>query len=384
MGTIKEARSGVWRLRFDGPDRNGERQQKQVTFRGTKRAAERELARLETEVGSGSYVAPVRETVAEFLERWLEAYAKTNTTARTFQRYSDIVRGHLVPALGQLTLTKLQPLHIQEYYSEALATGRRDGNGGLSAKTVLHHHRVLREALKHAVKWRLIAVNPADATEPPRPQPHEIRVLSEDEVARLIDAAKGTPLAFPILVALSTGLRRGEILALRWEDIDLQRATLAVRQSLEETRDGIRFKVPKTKKSRRVVALPAALVEALVRHKGEQAQHRLMIGPDYRDHGLVIARPDGTPVRPNYITLAFTRLSRRCELHGVRFHDLRHTHATELLRQGIHPKVVSERLGHATVGMTLDVYSHVLPDMQEEAARRIDQALRAVMGGGAG
>lgn len=381
MGTVNETRPGIWKIRFDGPDRNGHRQQKQITFKGTKRAAERELARLETEVHAGAYLAPARETVTDYLERWLDAYAKTNTTARTCERYASIIRCHLIPALGQLPLAKLEPLHIQAYYSEALEKGRRNGQGGLSAKTVLHHHRVLREALKHAVKWRLLAANPADATEPPRPRPHEVRVLTEAEITRLLEVARSTPLSFPILLALGTGLRRGEILALRWEDIDMKRGTLAVRQSLEETRDGVRFKVPKTKKSRRVVALPTTLVEALVRHKGEQAKLRLMMGPGYQDHGLVVARVDGTPVRPNYVTQAFTKLTRRHNLSGVRFHDLRHTHATELLRQGIHPKVVSERLGHATIGMTLDVYSHVLPDMQEEAARRIDGALRAAMGG---
>jgi integrase len=207
-----------------------------------------------------------------------------------------------------------------------------------------------------------------------------MRALDEAATAKLLRAASDSRLSLPILLAVTTGLRRGEILGLRWKDVDFQNSSLAVRQSLEQTRDGLTFKQPKTAKGRRVVALPTLAVEGLKRHKLKQVTTKLAFGAAYQDHDLVCARDDGTPWPPDTFSSAFVGLIRREEVQTVRFHDLRHTHATQLLRQGVHPKVVSERLGHATVGITLDVYSHVLPGMQAEAASRTDAALRAALG----
>ena len=204
--------------------------------------------------------------------------------------------------------------------------------------------------------------------------------LDDAATAKLLRAATGSRLAIPVTLAVATGLRRGEILALRWKDVDLERASLAVRQSLEQTRSRLcSFKQPKTTKGRRVVALPALAVDALRQHKIEQAKMKLALGGAYEDHDLVCARDDGRPWPPDAFSTAFGGLVRRSEVPAIRFHDLRHTHATQLLRQGVHPKIVSERLGHSTVGITLDVYSHVLPGMQEEAALRTDEALRAAL-----
>jgi len=203
---------------------------------------------------------------------------------------------------------------------------------------------------------------------------HEVK-LTGRQVERIAEPVDGATL----LLAVTTGLRRGEILALRWQDVNLEAATLAVRRSLEQTTAGLKFKQPKTQKGRRVVALPPITVEALRRHKADPAKVKLFLGPAYKDQGLICGRVHGTPEGPNEITAGFAALIRNTKLPQIRFHDLRHSHATQLLRQGIHPKIVSERLGHSTVGITLDVYSHVLPDMQEEAARKIDLALRAAM-----
>ncbi len=371
-------RGGTWVFVLDlGRGSGGKRRQKwQGGFR-TRKDAERELTRVLHELNTGAYVEPSKFTVSEYLGQWLEHYAKTNVAPKTAERYAEIVKVHLAPALGGHPLARLQPLHIQTYYSQALQSGRRDGQGGLSAQTVLHHHRVLREALRQAVKWQLLARNPADAVEPPRPRRHETRTLDEEATARLLEAVKGGRLYLPVLLAATTGMRRGEILALRWQDVDLRAGTLAVRQSMEQTREGCRFKQPKTQKSRRVIALPPLAVEGLRRHKAEQAKQKLLLGPGYQDNGLVCAQPDGQPWSPGALTNAFRYVVRRAGYPGIRFHDLRHGHASQLLRAGIHPKVVSERLGHSTVGITLDTYSHVLPGLQEEAARRIDTALRA-------
>ena len=314
-----------------------------------------------------------------FLKRWLRDYAAVRVAAKTFERYAEIVRLHLIPALGHHPLAKLQPLHIQAHYSQALQDGRRDGKGGLLAQTVLHHHRILKEALQQAVRWQLLARNPADAVDPPRPRRREMRALDDAPTAVLLTAAEGTSLHIPVLLAVTTGLRRGEVVGLRWSDVDLDAETLAVRQCVEQTKAGLSFKEPKTAKGRRVVAVPRITTEALRRHKAEQAKQRLLLGPAYHDQGLVCARPDGRIWAPQALSAAFSALAHRLHL-PIGFHGLRHSHATQLLKQGVHPKIVSERLGHATVGITLDVYSHVLPGMQEDAARRADAALRAALG----
>lgn len=355
-----------------GPD--GKRRQKWHKLGArTKREAQQELAKLVADLARGTYVEPTRLTVAEYLERWLADYAKPNVAPKTFERYEGIVRNHLIPALGSVPLARLQPLHIQEYYSRALQSGRLDRRpGNLSPTTVLHHHRVLKEALGQAVKWQVIPRNPADAVEPPRPAAKELRVLTAEQVDRLLEVAKGTPLSMAILLAVATGMRRGEILALRWQDVDLEAGTISVRRALEQTKAGLRFKEPKTAGSRRVVVLPAFAVEALRRHRVVQAEQRLRAGPAWEDHDLVVTTATGRPL-VNNLRRDFRALLASAGLPPVRFHDLRHSHATWLLAQGVHPKVVSERLGHSQVGITLNIYSHVLPAMQREAAEKLDR-----------
>jgi integrase len=362
-----------------GRDSNGKRHQKWQTVRGTKRDAQRELNTLLHSLQTGVYVEPTKLTVGEYLRRWLDDCAKTNVAAKTYERYDEIVRLHLIPGLGHFVLTRLQPLHIQETYSGMLSHGRRDRLGGLSARTVLHHHRVLRQALQQAVRWQLLVRNPADAVEPPRPKLTEMRTLDWDEVVRFIELARGTRFYVPIVLDFAAGMRRGEILALRWKDIDLRAGSLAICQSLEQTRAGLAFKEPKTKKSRRVIVLPAFAIETLKRHRAEQSALRMQMGGTYKNHDLVCPRPDGSPWPPGSFSSEFIDFARHHGFDSISFKSLRHTHATLLMKLGIHPKVVSERLGHSTVGMTLDVYSHVLPSMQQDAAEKIDVALR---GGG--
>jgi integrase len=223
------------------------------------------------------------------------------------------------------------------------------------------------------VRWLLVARNIAEAVEPPRPAHRKMRALDEGQTAAVLGALRSTPLALPVLLAVTTGMRRGEILGLRWQDVDLDGGVVTVQQALEETRAGVRWKQPKTARGRRLVTLPTVAVEALRRYR----EQRELAGPT-RPEGLAVTCGDGHPWRPDEFTRAFARAVRRAGLGPMRFHDLRHTHATLLLRQGVHPKIVSERLGHSTVGITLDTYSHVLPGMQEEAARKLDLALRAV------
>ncbi len=379
-GHIVKRGEDTWSLVFDlGRGEDGKRKQKWVTVRGTKREAEKELARLLHEAHTGTFVEPSRMTLAEYLEYWLENYAQTKVSPKTFESYAEFIRLYIIPKLGQHKLAKLQVAHIQSYYTQMLTSGRLKRAGGLSAQSVLHQHRILRQALQQAVKWQFLGRNPADAVVAPRPDHREMRALTDRETAQLLKAAEGTRLYMPILLAITTGLRRGELLGLRWADMDLSTGVLSVRQSLGRTRSGMAFKPPKTAKSRRTVTLPAFVIEALERHRAVQNEERRLLGGAYQDQDLVAAEPDGQPQSPGALSRAFSKLIIAKRLPQVRFHDLRHSHATQLLKQGVHPKIVSERLGHSTIGLTLDTYSHVLPGMQEEAAKRVDTALRAAL-----
>ena len=381
-GHIRARGANAWELKYDaGSDPvTGKRITRFKTVRGAKRDAQRELRAILTAVDGCAYVDPSKLTVAEWLRQWLDE-AQHSVARKTLERYREIVERHLVPALGAIALTKLQAIHIQHYYVEALASGRRDGTGGLSARTVNHHDRVLNVAMKRARALRLIPTNPVEDVSRPRVEQHEMQVLEPAECAALLAAARDSRI-FPIIIlTLGTGLRRGEVLGLRWSDVDLARKIVIVQQSLEQTRAGLAFKTPKTRKSRRTIALSPTLVEVLHAHRAKQAAERLALGMSRAPDGLTFTRLDGDPIWPDALTKEFGRIVRRAKVRRITFHGLRHTHATDLLRAGVHPKIASERLGHSTVGITLDTYSHATPSLQEDAAMRIDAGLRATLPG---
>jgi len=370
-GHIRERSPGHWAIVIDVRDpQTGKRKRRWHSFTGTKRQAQVECARLLTEMKNGTAVDPSRMTVAAFLERWIE-HMQGQVSPRSHERYAELCRKNLAPLLGGLALTKLQPAHISAAYAKALTSGRRDGQGGLSARTVTHMHRVLREALQQAVRWQLLARNPADAVKPPKVERKQMSVLDAQATAELIEAARPYSMFLPILLAVTTGMRRGEIAALRWKSVDLDAGQLSVVASIEQTQAGCREKQPKSGKGRTIV-LPLVLIEELRKHRVEQAQHLLSIGVRLTPDHHVVMQPDGMARTPNGLTAGYRTFLNARGLKRIRLHGLRHTHATHLLQSGIHPKIASERLGHSKVGITLDLYSHVLPGMQNEAADRID------------
>jgi integrase len=374
-GHIRERSPGHWAIIIDVPDATGKRRQRWHSFKGTKREAQIECARLLTEIKNGTAVEPSRMTVAAFLERWIEHMAG-QVSPRSHERYAEIARKNIVPLLGGLVLTKLKPEQISQAYAKALASGRRDGSGGLSPRTVGHMHRVLREALQQAVRWTMLVRNPADAAPPPKVEHKQMSVLDTDATIELIEAARPYRIFVPILLGVLCGLRRGEIAALRWRSVDLDTGQLMVVASIEQTRAGCREK--ETKSGRvRTIALPASLIEELRRHRAKQAEELLQLGARLSDDHHVVMQADGTSLQPNTLTRVFTDFLAARGLKRVRFHDLRHSHATHMLAAGIHPKVASERLGHSKVGITLDLYSHVMPGMQAEAAAAVDGAMQA-------
>lgn len=376
-GHIRQRGKNSWALVIDlgkGPD--GKRRQKWHTVHGGKRKAEAELRRLLSELDNGTYVEPSAQSIGAYLTDWLTVI-QPRLSPKTFARYDEIVRLHLIPAFGSIELQKLNGIHLETYYANARVSGRADGKGGLSEQTLLHHHRVLSKAMKRAVRLKLRAGNPCADIEAPKPIRKEVAVLNERQTMALLQAAAGSRLYAPVLVAVTTGLRLGELLALRWEDIDPDGAELSVYRTLQRVKKlGLIVKeLPKTRTSRRKVALPPVTVNVLRTHLAEQKKERLRLGPLWEDSGLVFPAEDGSPWGPDSLSHQFSRLA-----HGagfdLTFHGLRHTHATHLLRAGVSAKVASSRLGHSGIGITLDLYSHVLKDAQEEAASRIDAVFR--------
>lgn len=377
-GHIRERSPGHWAVVIETRSPlTGERKRKWHSFQGSKREAQTECARLVAESDSGLFVEPAKVSVATFFDRWLD-HMRSQITPKSHERYSDLVRKNIVPVLGAIPLRKLTPVHISGCYAGALASGRRNGEGGLSAATVKYMHRVLHHALKQAVIWQLLTRNPADAVKPPRSERPQMTTYDVPQTATLIDSLRGTRLLVPILLAVMCGLRRGEIVALRWRHIDLATGKISVVESAEQTADGVRYKQPKSGRGRSV-ALPPTVIEELRAHRLKQAEEFLRLGLRPTEDTFVYTREDGGPLQPRSLSRGWTLAVARLDLPRIRFHDLRHAHATHLLASGVHPKVASERLGHSQIGITLDLYSHVLPGMQEDAAARVDDALQQAL-----
>ena len=379
-GHIRERGKGNWYAVLSTRDpQTGKRKVRFVSLPGAKgkREAQQECARIVTEMQKGAYVEPDKTTLAQFLERWL-AHIKTQVTPRTYGGYAERVRNNIIPALGATRLIKLLPEQISEAYSKALTSGRCDGKGGLSPQTVKHIHVVLKQALAQARVWRAISHNPADLVKPPKLARGEMQTVNTDQTAAMIEAARGTPIFIPILLGVLCGMRRGEICALRWRSIDLDAGQLSVVASTEQGRGGMREKEPKSGKGR-LIALPPMLVAELRRHRMQQAEWLLRLGVRLTDDHYVCLREDGESVWPSSLTRAFRTFMRRHKLPQIRFHDLRHSHATHLLAANVHPKIAQERLGHSNVSITLNTYSHVVPGMQQEAAAKVDAVIQAAL-----
>ena len=393
QGHIRQQGKGSWELKFDlGRDPlTGKRITKYATFRGTKRKAQEELTRLLAQRNEGSYVDPTKMTVAEYLRHWLEADIDRRVAPRTAARHRGIVEKNIIPRLGQIPVRRLTAVHVEGFEAELqregwVKTRRRpqveDSESaqaekrGLSAQTVQHVHRTLSQALSHAVRLGVLLKNPAAQVKPPRPEQREIKILAKGEITTVLEAAKETPLYLPTLIAVTTGLRRGELLGLRWSDLDIKTGTLTVNQSLERLKGKVTFKAPKTKMSRRSITLPAATTQALQEHRATQAEERMRLGLGRDPRGLVFTRADGDPLDADSLAKAFGRLVAAAGVTPITFHGLRHTHISHLLMDGVHVKVVSERAGHANVNITLSVYAAYIPSMQADAALRVDAWLR--------
>jgi len=311
--------------------------------------------------------------VAENLNQWLAGYVKTNCSQRTLDGYQSIIETHLVPALGHVQLKHLNPQVIQSYYGRACER--------LSARTVHHQHRVLSQSLKYAVRQGHLGRNPAELVDSPSPHKKIMRTLTTSEVEILFENAQDNRYYPVIYAALSTGLRQAELLGLRWRDIDLDVCSISVSQVLYKRRGMYQFKEPKTSHSRRRVAMTPKLALYLREYKVERESLYWQLGQSLTLDSLVFGTHEGKPFNPSVLSHDFGRMVKRIGLEGVRFHDLRHTFASLMLLRGAKPKVISEALGHASVAFTMDVYSHIIEGMQEDAMALLDEVLPAGVNG---
>jgi integrase len=369
-GNITRRGKGSWRIKFDlGKDPvTGKRQTRYHTVRGTRARAQAEAAKIIAGTVTGTYVDPSRETVARFAERWLRDWADGNVSNKTFTRYDQLLRKHVSARVGSIPIQKLRAADLHGLYA-AMA------KDGLADRTRLHAHRVVHRMLRHAAQWGVVHQNVAALVDTPAVRATEIEILTAQLVQAALQTLRGRSL-YPIAVlALATGLRRGELLAVRWRDIDLDGATLRVEQALEQTkRGGLVFKSPKTKYGRRTVTLPPSAVAELRAHRKAQAERRLALGLGKApEDSLVFASWDGSTRSPNALTKEWTLAMGRAGLKAT-FHSLRHTHASTLIASGLDVLTISRRLGHGSPAITLSVYGHLFkPD--DRAAAIMEAAL---------
>ncbi|MFC0188196.1 tyrosine-type recombinase/integrase [Fictibacillus aquaticus] len=370
-------RGARWSFTLDiGRDeKTGKRKQKTVSGFSTKKEAQAAAADLIAKFEQGQYVEPSKVTVNEFLGDYMSVHYRSSVRPGTLERAEHMLKNHITPAFGHAMMKNLKPLHFQRFYAEK-------SEAGLSPGTIKGMHTFLVTAMEMAVTWELLPNNPARRAKPPKQQQHTISVWSHEESEMFLQHAKGVSSYYLIfLVALYTGMRKGEILGLRWDDIDFEAKTIYVNQSLTYSLKELRISEPKTKSSKRAILTPVHVLQELKKHRLRQKEIKLKLGTGY-DNALaekyVFTTSKGNFIYPQVLNKALVKLCKELELSPIRFHDLRHTHATMLLSLGVNPKIVSERLGHTSIVITLDTYSHVLPAMQEEMVTNLETAISKI------
>jgi integrase len=375
-GHIRRRGKNSFELKFDaGRDPvTGKRKIRYSSFKGSKRAAELELARLVSEHDAGNSVDPSKITVAEFFDRWDRDWAAANVSLKTLERYRQIARLQIKPNIGNLAIQKLRPVHLADLYAKL---GR--GDEGLAARTIGHVHRLVHRMLRHAAAWGVVTQNVAAHVEPPSVTETEITILTEDQIGKVLEHLRGRTLRPIVSLALATGMRRGELLALRWKDADLDDASVTVARSLEQTKGSLRFKAPKTKHGRRKISVPAWMVAELRAHKAKQQERRLKLGMGRApDDSLVFARWDGATRAPHWLTQKFGLTMAALKIEGVTLHSLRHTHASQLIAAGMDVLTISRRLGHGSPVITLKTYGHLFSNTDARAAEIMQAAFANV------
>jgi integrase len=361
-GSIYQRKDGRWTasITVDGGKRK-------YIYGKTRQEVQEKLKKALRDQQQGRLIASPQQTLEQYLPQWLEAH-RASIRIRTYERYEQYVRIHLIPSLGKIKLQKLTALHIQNLYTEL---GRR-----LSSSTLNALHAMLHKALEDALKWELVARNVSDAVTVPRRAHYETKPLSIEQAKSLLETARGDSLEALWVLALTTGMRRGEVLALKWQDLNFEQSMLQVRRIFTRERGNRYIEAePKTEKSRRSIMLTSITVDALKQHRVRQLETRLQAGEAWQDADLVFCTQFGTPLNHNWVLRQFKKLLAKAGLPDMRFHDLRHSVATILLGMGVHPKIVQELLGHNRIQETVDRYSQVLPTIHKEAVKKLEDLL---------
>lgn len=374
-GSIYQRPNGTWVAQIT-TGRDSEGKLKRVSFSGkTRKEVQEKVTKALSELQTGTFVEPTKTTVSQWLDTWMQEYKKQSLRPTTYESYEIIIEVHIKPAIGGIQLRQLQPSDLQRFYNSKLENGRADGKGGLSPRMIRYIHAILHGALRQAVKEGLVIRNVTEAVTLPRQKKKEFTPLTQEQVIKFLDSIKEDRLFPAILLDIGSGLRRGELLGLRWKDVDFKNRVIKVRQSLARVKGEWLFQEPKSEKSKRSIPIPGDIIAELKSHKARQNQEKLLAGETYQDNDLIFATPDGRPLETRSFLRHFEKLLDNAGLPKVRFHDLRHTYATLLLEAGEHPKVVQELLGHSQITMTLDTYSHVLPELKQAAALKINNIL---------
>lgn len=369
-GTIYKRPNGTWSAQVTI---NGRRISK---YGKTRREVAAWLDRVKAQYEQGLLPVPHQITLAQYLDHWLDI-SRQSLRPKTWDQYRSTIENHIAPVLGRLKLKSIRPDHIQALYNDKIAAGT-------GVRTVQIIHAILHKSLGQAVRWQFLTRNPAAAVQKPKPAKREMKTLNIDQVKTLLEAATASRYYALFYLALATGLRQGEVLGLRWSDLDWDTGILQIQRQLQRVpnqgTDGghpssLQFNQPKTAAGRRSVNLSAADLDILRAHRKRQLEERLFFGSEWHDQELLFPSTRGTPTEPRNLLREFKRLLKVAGLPVLRFHDLRHTAATLMLQQGIHPKIVQERLGHSDITLTLNTYSHVVPSMQKEAADKISALL---------
>ncbi|RJS61754.1 site-specific integrase [Bacillus sp. PK3_68] len=347
---------------------NGKRKQKKKRGFKTKKEAQNALIEAEHSLlKNGIFSEPSKMLYKDYLNNWLDD-KKLIIKESTFKTYNWLIGRYIIPYLGHLEISKITPMDIQKFYNELI------NKDILSRENVQKIHSLINDSLNKAERWELVKRNVASLVDRPRAFKNELKVWDIEEVKSFLTAAQSSRYYIAFLLALTTGMRQGEILALRWKDLDFISNTVSIRQTLSHTGNKI---IPgaKTRSGLRSITLPLETMSALSKQKKIVQYEKRIADLIYNDHDLIVCTNVGTPCSPRNLLRSFYSLTKKANVTRIRFHDLRHTHATLLLKEGIHPKVVAERLGHSNIRITLDTYSHVLPTMQLETANKINELL---------
>jgi integrase len=395
-GSIYHMQDGRWRAAVSLGYRNGKPVRKVYTA-ATRSAVQKKLTRALRDQQMGLPIVGERETVGHFLKHWLEHVATNKVRTSTLDSYSWIVEKHLIPGLGRYTLSKLSPQEIQPFLNERLKSGRQPlpkrtkanppeksadrkqpappADPTLKPRTVQHIHATLRTALDQALRWNLVARNAAALVDAPRVRRQEVQPYTPEEAKKLLDALKDDRLEALYSAAMALGLRQGEALGLQWPDVDMTAGVLTVRNSLQRVKGKLQLVEVKAQKSRRTITLPQVAMAGFLRHRNRQEEERQLAGARWQETGFVFTTSIGTPLDGSTVTHRFQAALKAAGLRRIRFHDLRHTCATLLLAQGVHPRLIMEILGHSQIAITMNLYAHVIPAMQKEVASQIDAIL---------